>query len=263
MKKQTKIIAIVLLAALVITCAALLGHRLTNSQTDPSGAGSKSDTVTESQTKSQSESQTESSSETESSTQKTAASSGQGKVSAGLFTTTEQYRASHTYCIAVNTAQNIVIIYGKDADGNYTKPVKALVASCGKDSSPTKLGTYYTSEKLRWHALNGNVYGQYVTRISGPYLFHSVPYYKKSPDTLEWEEFNKLGQRASAGCVRLQVKDSKWIYDHCELGTCVYLYSDASRKEPLSKPTAPKIPANSPNRDWDPTDPDPNNPWNK
>ena len=31
----------------------------------------------------------------------------------------------------------------------------------------------------------------------------------------------------------------------------------------VKKPVAPKIDTNSPNKGWDPTDPDTNNPWNK
>ena len=63
------------------------------------------------------------------------------------------------------------------------------------------------------------VYAQYCTTISGDYLFHSVHYlgqgnYKSQPT----KEFNKLGQHASHGCVRLSVMDAKWIYENCKAG---------------------------------------------
>ena len=76
------------------------------------------------------------------------------------------YRNSHPYCIAVNTSQNLVIVYGTDASGKFTQPVKAMVASCGLGKSPTKTGTYKTTDKYVWRALNGGVYGQYATRIT-------------------------------------------------------------------------------------------------
>ena len=38
---------------------------------------------------------------------------------------------------------------------------------------------------------------------------------------------------------------------------------DGTLPKGVSKPTAPKIDGTSPNKGWDPTDPDPNNPWNK
>ena len=174
---------------------------------------------------------------------------------------TGSYQSGHDYCIAVNTSQNLVIVYGLDAAGEFTQPVKAFVASCGKNGSSTKTGTYKTTDKYVWRALNGGVYGQYATRITGSYLFHSVPYYRQDKSTLETGEYNKLGSRASAGCVRLCVRDVKWIYDHCASGTIVTLYDDSGLQEPLMKPTPIRIPSNSRNAGWDPTDPDSRNPW--
>jgi len=43
-------------------------------------------------------------------------------------------------------------------------------------------------------------------------------------------------------------------------GTKVIIY-DSDSLDGITKPTVPKIDVNSPNRGWDPTDPDPNNPW--
>lgn len=173
----------------------------------------------------------------------------------------DAYAAKHDYAFAVNTSQNIVIAYKRAEDGTYTTPEKAFVCSCGLESSPTKKGTYRTTDTYRWRLLNGNVYGQWATRITGPYLFHSVPYTSKDPSTLETAEYNKLGSNASAGCVRLSVKDAKWIQKHCPEGTLVTIYDGTGVKEPLAKPTALKIDVNSPYAGWDPTDPNERNPW--
>ena len=173
------------------------------------------------------------------------------------------YRKSHKYCIAVNSKQNIVIVYGKAKDGSYTKPVKAMVCSCGKIPGSTLAGTWRTYAKYEWRDLVGNTHGQYATRIIGGILFHSVPYYEEDKSTVETEEYNKLGTNASAGCVRLAVKDCKWIYDKCKLGTIVTIYPGTNVKEPLKKPKAQKIPLTGIKSGWDPTDPDPANPWNK
>ena len=171
------------------------------------------------------------------------------------------YKSGHKYCLAVNTSQNLVVVYTTDSAGKFTKPVKAMVCSCGKSGSPTKTGTFQTTDKYVWRALNGGVYGQYATRITGSYLFHSVPYYAQDKSTLETAEYNKLGSRASAGCVRLCVRDAKWIYDNCAKGTIVTLYADGDLQEPFVKPSAKKIPTSSPYAGWDPTDPDERNPW--
>ncbi len=163
------------------------------------------------------------------------------------------------YYIEVIRNQNVVIVYGLDEHKEYNKIVKVFVVSVGRNGK-TPTGTYTTTRGYPWGSLIGGVYGQYSTRIYGSYLFHSVPYYSKNKGDLEWEEFNKLGTAASAGCVRMTVRDVKWIYDNIPNGTTVRIY-DGNLPSGVSKPSATKIPADSPNRGWDPTDPDPNNPW--
>ena len=165
---------------------------------------------------------------------------------------------SATYYIKVNYGANTVTVYGKDSEGKYTVPVKAMICSCG--ISTPKSGVYKTSKGYKWGTLIGGVYGQYSTRIVGNILFHSVPYTAQSPDSLEYWEFDKLGTKASAGCVRLMVSDAKWIFYNCEAGTMVEFYSD-SNPGPLGKPSAPKISDNEMCRNWDPTDDAAGNPW--
>jgi len=162
------------------------------------------------------------------------------------------------YYIKVNYTANCVTVYKKDDSGNYTIPVKALICSTGK--ATPRSGVYKTSQKYRWHQLNGGVYGQYCTRITGHILFHSVPCAKNTPDSLKYVAYDKLGTTASAGCVRLTVEGAMWIFNNCSSGTLVEFYS-SSNPGPLGKPSAQKISSNVQCRNWDPTDPDPRNPW--
>lgn len=164
------------------------------------------------------------------------------------------------YYIKVNYEQNVVTIYEKDNDGKYTVPVKAMVCSTGTET-PTS-GVYTIKYRWEWLGLFNDVYGHYVTQITGNILFHSVPYTAKSPDTLEYWEYDKLGTAASLGCVRLKAVDAKWIYDNVVWGTPVEFYA-SSDPGPLGKPTAQKISDNVDCRNWDPTDTDSLNPWNK
>ncbi len=186
------------------------------------------------------------------------------------------------YAIAVNTAQNIVIVYQKDpATGSYTKPVKAMTCSTGVDNQTIswlktydkdgsgyyKNGLTYTVGNTNdWWELEGKVYGQYAMRISSHILFHTVPYtVKGDSSSLQEGEYDKLGTAASHGCIRLTVADMQWLQKHCTAGTCVSVYSDAKVKEPLAKPAVQKIGnigTNDPRHGWDPTDPNPKNPWN-
>lgn len=164
------------------------------------------------------------------------------------------------YYIKINNTANVVTIYTYDDNGKYTKPVKAMVCSTGK-ATPQSGKYKLNGTKHRWHTLFGNVYGQYTTAIVGNILFHSVPYtVKGDPSSLEYWEYDKLGTRASAGCIRLTVTDAQWIYNNISKGTTVEFYSD-SNPGPLGKPSAQKISGDADRRGWDPTDPDSKNPW--
>ena len=166
------------------------------------------------------------------------------------------------YYIMVNRAMNTVTVYGLDADGYYTVPVKAMICSVGRGRSVTPRGTFSVGSKMAWcHMVDGS-YGQYVTQFRGNYLFHSVCYSAANPSTLLTDEYNMLGSPASRGCVRLQTSDAKWIYDNCAAGTKVTIYDDASSPGPLGKPDK-LIDEITPAMDngWDPTDPRENNPW--
>ncbi len=133
-----------------------------------------------------------------------------------------------------------------------------MICSIGA-ATPTS-GVYPISDKYTWRKLEGDVYGQYASRIVGSILFHSVPYVSQDKSSLEWWEYDKLGTKASLGCIRLTVQDAKWIYSNCVAGTKVEFYS-SSNPGPLGKPSAQKISGDEAVRNWDPTDPDKNNPW--
>ena len=162
------------------------------------------------------------------------------------------------YEIQVNRKQNCVTVFTYDSEGKYTVPVRAMVCSCGKDGR-TITGEFTIYLKTLWHPLVNGVFGQYISGFSGDFLFHSVPYEDLSKSTLEIEEFNKLGEAASQGCVRLAVADARWIYENCGEGTTVKIF-DSDEELPLGKPAAIRIGAKG--EKWDPTDHDDENPYN-
>jgi len=167
--------------------------------------------------------------------------------------TTKAY-AKAKYFIKVNKSTNVVTVY----NSSNKKSVKAFRCSGGK-STPT--GTFKTSAKYKWRSLVGNKYGQYATRIKGPYLFHSVVYNKnKNKASMVNAEYNKLGRLASHGCIRLAVANAKWIYDNCSVGTKVTIFNGTSKNDPLGKPSLVKV-STKKKLGWDPTDPDKSNPY--
>ncbi len=163
------------------------------------------------------------------------------------------------YEIQVNRKQNCVTVFTYDKDGSYTVPVRAMVCSCGKDDA-TDTGEFVIYQHTRWHPLVNDVFGQYASSFSEDLLFHSVPYTDLAHDTLKTEEFNKLGEAASKGCVRMAVSDCKWICDNIAADTVIKIF-DSDDALPLGKPEAIRITDLS--LGWDPTDSDSENPYNQ
>lgn len=163
------------------------------------------------------------------------------------------------YCIKVNKRENVVTIYKVGKDGFYSEPVKAMVCSVGAAGN-TPEGVFDLGGREEWLALEGDTYGQYAVGITGNILFHSVPYFTQNKNDLEIEEYNKLGKSVSAGCVRLSVIDAKWIYDNCDEMTYVEIF-ESDYDGPLGKPVAAVISSGGAEGNWDPTDPDRENPY--
>lgn len=158
------------------------------------------------------------------------------------------------YYLYINKDKQYVTAYYKD--GNVYVPVRAMICSTGKTMSSTPNGTFSTKAKYKLHELNGPVWGWYCTRIVDHILFHSVPYKYDEDDLsdnkrLNVSYYNKLGSRASQGCVRLTTGDAYWIYNNCKLGTSVTIHQKTGY-EPLSKPTSYKL---EKSHNWDPTSP--------
>lgn len=94
------------------------------------------------------------------------------------------------YYIRINYQANVVTIYGKDENNEYTVPIKAMICSTGR--ATPRSGTYTIKGRWEWLRLLGGVYGHYSTQITGNILFHSVPYLRKDPASLEYWEYDKL-----------------------------------------------------------------------
>ena len=158
-----------------------------------------------------------------------------------------------SYKLTVNRVNCQVTVYAANETGNYCIPVKTFTCSVGKAATPTHVGTYQTVRKSNPVELMGPSWGKYGTQINayGDW-FHSVACSNPDPTySLAAGNYNMLGQPASHGCVRLCVRDAKWIYDNCGLYTTVVV-SD-TEYTPFDKVPTIKIPAG---QNWDPTDTD-------
>ncbi len=160
--------------------------------------------------------------------------------------------AAGPYMIRINKQMNCTTIYIKDGDNGFITPYKSFLCSTGDD---TPLGTFQSPEKYRWHEMIHGVYCQYLTRLgSGLHiLLHSDIYASPNVNTLSPESYNRMGIARSAGCIRYVVRDAKWIYDNCPLGTTIEVYN-SSVPSPFERPCVDYL--ISWDQTWDPTDPE-------
>ena len=89
-------------------------------------------------------------------------------------------------------------------------------------------GTVYTPTPTGQYTVTGRGYSfghgytcYYYTQFYGDYLFHSSPYYVNSNRIMD----PTMGVPSSAGCVRLEIQNAKWIYDNIPYGTKVVTYN--------------------------------------
>ena len=132
------------------------------------------------------------------------------------------------YFIEVDVANQLVKVFRRDGDGGFTDLHKVFTASTGTEKFPSDVGTWVlTGRRARWALFPtwGGGYAQYWTRINSSIAFHSFLY---TPDRTEVKmaSVNKLGRRASHGCIRLTLNDAKWIYDNIGEGTEVWIHED-------------------------------------
>lgn len=150
--------------------------------------------------------------------------------------------------LMINTGTEQVIAF----DANNV-PIRVFSCSTGK-SGNTYLGTYTTTNYYEWQLMNGNCYSRYAVRFNTHELMHSVPYYRRDPSSLEYNQYNKLGTPASAGCCRLALIDAKWIYENTIPGTIVQVVKEPDLVFPLTRPNIILDTNNKALRGWDPTD---------
>jgi len=163
------------------------------------------------------------------------------------------------YQIRINRAYNTITIYTAGEDARYSVPFKAMICVA---PSNIELGRYYTGAKWPWVGTYGDIYAQYATQFAPGTLIQSVPYNSQNPADLRWEDYNKLGSNSETyGSVWLTVEDAKWIYDNVGSGTEILFYDDYQNPGPMGQPGTYHLEPDSDYRGWDPTDPDPNNPW--
>lgn len=197
----------------------------------------------------------------------------EGEVIIPSYYPEDEPKADGSYLLVVYINTQSVVAYHAE-DGQWVQK-RVMICSTGRSDKyyPTPRGNFKIPENYRYKKLGMKVgdywYGQYASRITTNYLFHSTPIWEEAgrdvdlgKTMVKLSQYEMLGQPASGGCVRLTVIDAKWIYDNCPIRTEV-------RIGDWDGPIAQKPPAliyeepymTGEDMGWDPTDPDPLNPY--
>ena len=132
----------------------------------------------------------------------------------------QPYSSSTSYMIILKLSERKVRIY-KGKKNNW-KRIHKYTCTVGAPSTPTVKGTFAIGTKGRYFDAGTGGRCWYYTQFYGNYLFHSIIYDRSSSPVHVLD--GRLGIRASHGCVRLALKNAKWIYYNIPRGTKVVIY---------------------------------------
>lgn len=124
-------------------------------------------------------------------------------------------KPSGAYSLVVDLSDQRVYVF------KYKKLFKTIICSTGQDWTPTPTGTYlvgYRGTHFYTGYKNSVICYNWV-RFNNDFLFHSVLFNTKGE--IIQSEAKKLGSKASHGCIRLPLKNAKWIYNNIPRGSLV------------------------------------------
>lgn len=165
------------------------------------------------------------------------------------------------YKVKVNKTKNVVIVYEKGDDGKYQKSVKVMSAIVGRD---IRVNTEYNiGDRWLWIKNQNGNYSKFVTQVSGNVVFESIAYKKKGDlSSLNYVEFDNLGNSIDGSFIKLQYADAQWIFDNLDYDTIVEFY-ESEDLNGVNVPEVKKISLENDKKNWDPTYTGSESPWNK
>lgn len=168
---------------------------------------------------------------------------------------------SGKYKVRVNKAKNVVIVYEKGDDGKYEKAVRVMNAVVGRDIKSNSV--YNIRGRWLWIKNQNGNYSKFVTQVSGNVVFESIAYKKKGDlGSLNYVEFDNLGNSIDGSFIKLQYADAQWIFDNLDYDTIVEFY-ESDDLNGLNVPEVKKISLENDKKNWDPTYNGSESPWSK
>lgn len=135
-----------------------------------------------------------------------------------LYANTKGFSSNTNYFMWVDIDRQLVyILMGKKGEW---KLAKTMTCATGKNVSPTIRGTFTIQGRGSWMDTDpkgDNIGVMNWVQFYEDYLFHSVIVDNKGKIKDGTQE-----KRASHGCIRLSMNDSKWVYDYISKGTTVF-----------------------------------------
>lgn len=131
------------------------------------------------------------------------------------FVNLKKFSSSTKYFFWVDISRQTVNVF-EGTSGKY-RLLRTMSCATGKNTSPTTRGTFTIQSRGAWF-FTGKSGAKYWVQFNGDYLFHSI-----IMDENQNIKDYTIGKRASSGCIRLSIIDSKWIYDTMPNKTTVWV----------------------------------------
>ena len=134
-----------------------------------------------------------------------------------IYTVLKGFKSDTGFFVWADISRQLVYVFSQN--GKSWSLDRIMQCSTGKNESPTTRGMYMVSDRGEWFYTEAfESGGKYWVRFNGAYLFHSI-----AMDRYQNIKDDTLGDRATAGCIRLSLEDSKWFYENIPSGTGVYV----------------------------------------
>lgn len=158
------------------------------------------------------------------------------------------------YYILLDLKNQIVTVFERDENGEYTKIVRRFLCSSGRTdvdeadpedvATPTPRGIWKIGGRERFgkFANFSSAYARYWVQIVGSIYFHSILFDKRSVDAMDRGAYSDMGNKVSHGCVRLYVEDARWLYYYACPGTTVEISATQPSQRDLKRALKSKLP---------------------
>ena len=124
--------------------------------------------------------------------------------------------ATDTRVLVDTTDHWVGVFRGSQGDWRLDRRMRC---STGAPRTPTVIGNFTVG--IRGYSFSGSNYTCYhYTQFYKDYLFHSIKYHIGTFRVLD----GRIGYSISAGCVRLEIDNAKWIHDTVPTGSKVVTY---------------------------------------